>query len=338
MKYLTQAQIQSFLASPASRYDVWVPVRLHDGTRSLGRLGDGPLALVGGALPQKPTHMFFPQMDVILSLRGQEVEAPAPPEKPLLVVGFTAEDLDCLTFLDRFYDENYRDTVYFSRRENAVTVAITGRCGKEGRTLKLSRGNCDLELVCEGQGYLLLAHSSTGVALADEISNRGEASPVRPREDLDAVLRAIEAESRTAAQEDQEFLESASKLLLDDKVPETFWEELADRCIACTSCNLVCPTCTCFEVFDRRDKDCNERWRMWDSCQLDGFMREASGHNPMGKEAARSRRRIHHKLGADPRRWGQITCLLCGRCDEACPTGIGIKAVSREIVAKYGSA
>ena len=328
MKRLTEVQIQSFLKSLESRYDVWVPVRLHEGTRSLGRVGEGPLALAGGALPHKPTGMFFPQMDVILSLGGKTVQAPAPLEKPLLVVGFTAEDVDCLAFIDRFYGESFQDTAYFRRRKNAVTIAVTGRCGAEGRTLKISSGNCDLELVCDGQGYLLLAHSEIGKAVAGAAPGGAEVPG--------GVLDAIAAEAGDG--EDRVFLEKASKLLLEDKVPDVFWENLANRCIACTSCNLVCPTCTCFDVFDRKDEDQDQRWRMWDSCQLDGFMREASGHNPMGKEAVRTRRRIFHKLGADPRRWGQITCMLCGRCDNACPTGIGIKAVSREIVAKYGAA
>jgi heterodisulfide reductase subunit C len=74
---------------------------------------------------------------------------------------------------------------------------------------------------------------------------------------------------------------------------------------------------------------------MWDSCQLDGFMREASGHNPLGTEALRTRRRIHHKLAADPTRWGHLTCYLCGRCDAACPTGIGIQSVARRIVSRF---
>lgn len=321
MKRLTEAEIQSFLKSLESRYDVWAPIRLLDGTRSLGRLGEGPLALAGGALPQKPTRMFFPQMDVILSLQGQTISAPAPLAKPLLVAGFTAEDLDCLAFIDRFYGENFRDTMYFNKRDNAVTVALTGRCGKEGRTLKTSSGNCDLELVCDGQGYLLIAHSETGKALAGAV----------PGADVPGgQLETIKSEAGNG--EERALLEQASKLLLEDKVPDAFWEKVANRCIACTSCNMVCPTCTCFDVFDRKDEDRDERWRMWDSCQLDGFMREASGHNPMGKEAVRTRRRIHHKLGADPRRWGQITCMLCGRCDDACPTGIGIKAVCREMV------
>ncbi|MHC4412526.1 MAG: hypothetical protein ACYSW6_06080 [Planctomycetota bacterium] len=33
-----------------------------------------------------------------------------------------------------------------------------------------------------------------------------------------------------------------------------------------------------------------------------------------------------------------MTCMLCGRCDDVCPTGIGIKAVCKEMVDKYGSA
>jgi formate hydrogenlyase subunit 6/NADH:ubiquinone oxidoreductase subunit I len=119
-------------------------------------------------------------------------------------------------------------------------------------------------------------------------------------------------------------------------VPDEFWAEIGDRCIACTGCNLACPSCTCFGVQDWRYTKQVERSRMWDSCQLDGFMREASGHNPLGTEALRTRRRIHHKLAADPERWGEISCFVCGRCDAVCPTGIGIFAVAREMVARYG--
>lgn len=72
--------------------------------------------------------------------------------------------------------------------------------------------------------------------------------------------------------QDRAILEKASKLLLEDKVPEAFWEQLANRCIACTNCNLVCPTCTCFDMFDRKGEDRDERWHMWDSCQLLGSL------------------------------------------------------------------
>jgi formate hydrogenlyase subunit 6/NADH:ubiquinone oxidoreductase subunit I len=135
------------------------------------------------------------------------------------------------------------------------------------------------------------------------------------------------------ADPDLELITKASELLLQNKVPESFWESISKRCIACCSCNFTCPTCTCFDVWDRKFPDSIERVRTWDSCQLDGFMREASRHNPMGTEESRTRRRIHHKLAADVERWGFKTCFLCGRCDDSCPTGIGIKSVCREMVA-----
>jgi formate hydrogenlyase subunit 6/NADH:ubiquinone oxidoreductase subunit I len=137
--------------------------------------------------------------------------------------------------------------------------------------------------------------------------------------------------------EGREILRRASALLLADRVPDGFWAAIADRCIACTGCNLVCPTCTCFGVEDRCWPDRVERSRLWDSCQFDGFMREASGHNPLGTEALRTRRRLHHKLAADVRRWGIITCVACGRCETVCPTGIGLLSVAREMVERYGS-
>jgi ferredoxin len=245
----------------------------------------------------------------------------------LFVVGFTAQDANCLKFIDRFYNENYRDDIYFNKRDGAVIVCVSGRCGAKGEFLKIAGGNCDLELIADGQNYLLTSYTQTGRTLAEKAGGR---------QAEDKKIRELQNESNALPVDDLELLHKAAKLLQEDKVPETFWETISDKCIACTSCNLACPTCTCFDVFDRKLEGKTIRYRMWDSCQLDGFMREASGHNPMGTEALRTRRRIHHKLAADPMRWGQISCMLCGRCDAVCPTGIGILAVCREMVAQYG--
>ena len=135
---------------------------------------------------------------------------------------------------------------------------------------------------------------------------------------------------------EKKVLEQASWMIRQELVPDLFWKEIGDRCILCSGCNLVCPTCTCYCVQDRANQKVTERSRVWDSCQFDGFMREASGHNPLGTEALRTRRRIHHKLAADVERWGEISCFLCGRCDKICPTGIGIQTVAADIVSRFG--
>ncbi|MHC4636493.1 MAG: 4Fe-4S dicluster domain-containing protein [Planctomycetota bacterium] len=328
MKVLTEQELQTFLKSAESQYDIRVPVKLQDGTRTLGKPNEGQLALTGGVVPVKITNVFFPQMETVLTVSDDKTEQQNASAKPLLVVGFTAQDADCLEFIDRFYNENYRDDIYFNKRDNAVIVCVSGKCGPDGEFLKIAGSKCDMELICDGKNYLLAAYTDAGKALAKNAQG-ADAD--------DNVMQKLQKESDSLSTEDLELIQASSKLLLEDKVPEEFWESISDRCIACTSCNLACPTCTCFDVFDRKADGKVWRWRMWDSCQLDGFMREASGHNPMGKENIRTRRRIHHKLAADVTRWGQMTCLLCGRCDDVCPTGIGIQAVCREMVDKYGS-
>jgi formate hydrogenlyase subunit 6/NADH:ubiquinone oxidoreductase subunit I len=325
MKILTEQKLKAFLKSAESNYDVRVPISLHDGTRSLGKYNEGPLAIAGGAIPQKITNVFFPQMETVLTISSKTTEMQKSIEKPLLVVGFTAQDADCLEFIDRFYSEDYRDDIYFNKRDKAIIVCVSGR---DGEFLRIAGGKCDMELISDGRNYLLAAYTDAGKALAAKAEGF---------EADNNLIQQLQKESDALPADDLELIQKASKLLLEEKVPDEFWVTISDRCIACTSCNLVCPTCTCFDVFDRKANDKVQRWRVWDSCQLDGFMREASGHNPMGTENIRTRRRIHHKLAADVIRWGQLTCLLCGRCDDACPTGIGIKAVCREMVDKYGS-
>ncbi|HIJ64717.1 MAG TPA: hypothetical protein HPP77_02095 [Candidatus Hydrogenedentes bacterium] len=326
MKALGIEELKTFLESLSDTYDVRAPIELKDGTRTLGRLEEGPLALFGGRTPRKPTDVFFPQFDrVLAAFPDGRVELAPAPQKPIFVVGFTAEDLDCLEFIDKFFSTNFRDHPYYSKRDTAVIVGLSGRCGEAGAFMKIAGGKCDIELIWDGTDFIVAAYSETGNDLV--------ASMDCPT--IDAPLDALQRESDALPSEERDILLKASDLIVNGKVPEAFWTEIGDRCIACTSCNLTCPTCTCFDVQDYDYEGGVERSRIWDSCQFDGFMREASGHSPLGTETLRTRRRIHHRLAADRERWGHITCFLCGRCDDACPTGIGIKAVSKEIVARF---
>jgi len=324
MKTFSQIELKSSLKSLESDYDVRVPVVLHDGTRSLGSINSGELLLSGGCLPTKPVSLFFPQTDKIMTIEDETINMQSALEKPLFIVGFTAEDADCLEFTDKFFSSENYDNIYFNKRNKAIIGVIAGRCGKDGEIMKLSSGNCDFELVCDGEKYIAVGHSQAGKSIVQKFTGGIEVE--------NTVYKNLKKETENSSADNKKIIEKASKLLLDDMVPEQFWQNIASRCIACTACNMVCPTCTCFDVFDVKRNESIERYRMWDSCQLDGFMREASGNNPMNEEHIRTRRRIHHKLAADVLHWGTITCFLCGRCGSVCPSNIGMLSVCREMI------
>jgi sulfhydrogenase subunit beta (sulfur reductase) len=326
MKILNPDLLKGFLATLAEKWELRLPIMLPDGTRIIGSPDDGPLSLHDGAVPGKPTAAFFPQQTEIFSTANGLLQEPPIPDRPLFVLGFTPRDLACLRFIDRFFSEGWCDDIYFRQRQGAVVAGLSGYCGPDGTVLPPACRDCDLEFFWDGSRWLVLPYSEAGMEIVAELPDS------TPPEAVELFRQA----SSTSPDDNEQLIMRASELLRADRVPDSFWAEVGDRCIACTGCNLACPTCTCFGVQDWRSAGQVERSRMWDSCQLDGFMREASGHNPLGSEALRTRRRIHHKLAADPEKWGEISCFLCGRCDAVCPTGIGIVAVARDLVARFG--
>lgn len=325
MKLLTPDMLDRFFSHLAQTWELRLPIMLPDGTRVIGSPDDGSLALQGGVVLSKPTAAFFPQQGTVFTAVDGDLQEPPFLERQLFVLGFTPRDLACLRFIDRFFADGWRDDIYFRQRQGAIVAGLSGYCGLNGALLPPAGGDCDLELFWEGNFWLVIPYSEGGREIVADL-------PSAPR----SAGKLFKAASSQLPDENERLIQRASELLRADRVPDSFWEEIGDRCIACTGCNLACPTCTCFGVQDWRSAKQVERSRMWDSCQLDGFMREAGGHNPLGSEALRTRRRIHHKLAADPQKWGEISCFVCGRCDAVCPTGIGIFAVAREMVARFG--
>jgi len=109
-----------------------------------------------------------------------------------------------------------------------------------------------------------------------------------------------------------------SLLALSYKSP--LWEELGQRCLACGSCNIVCPTCYCFDVREQISLDgkTGERYRVWDSCQLDEFARVGTGENFRKSRAQRLRNRFFRKGKYIPDMHHALGCVGCGRCARAC--------------------
>ena len=103
------------------------------------------------------------------------------------------------------------------------------------------------------------------------------------------------------------------------------WDDVADRCLSCANCTMVCPTCFCTTVEDSTDLtgDTAERVRRWDSCFTMDF---SYIHGGAVRKSVKSRYRqwMTHKLGTWQDQFGSSGCVGCGRCITWCPVGIDI--------------
>jgi len=113
------------------------------------------------------------------------------------------------------------------------------------------------------------------------------------------------------------------------------WKRTAEeRCLGCTNCTMVCPTCFCYGVKDRStgfDLNSWERTRYKDSCQEFHFA-EVHGANFRTSRMARLRQFLTHKLATWWEQFGCFGCVGCGRCMTWCPTHIDLTEMAKEIL------
>jgi formate hydrogenlyase subunit 6/NADH:ubiquinone oxidoreductase subunit I len=110
-----------------------------------------------------------------------------------------------------------------------------------------------------------------------------------------------------------------------------FWGRLHEKCIGCSICTFLCPTCHCFDIVDEASGDKGQRVRNWDSCLSPLYSLETSGHNPRSTGRERTRQRIMHKLNYFPKLFGKLACVGCGRCVLYCPVDFDIRQTIKEI-------
>jgi len=126
--------------------------------------------------------------------------------------------------------------------------------------------------------------------------------------------------------------------LLAKNLEHARWDEVAERCLSCGNCTLVCPTCFCSAFEQRTDLSGDiEVSRRWDSCfSLD----HSYLHGGPVRETTRSRYRqwLTHKLSTWVDQFGTSGCVGCGRCITWCPVGIDLTEEVAAIGQDAGSA
>lgn len=250
-------------------------------------------------------------------------------EKPKLAfVGVRSCDLHAIGIQDKvFLKGQFVDSHYQCRREDVVVVAVN--CTDPGGTcfcVSLQTGpkvtaGFDLsltEIIDKKHHYFLVETGSPkGEKFLEALPHR-EAQETEKDEGKKLMEDARRKMGRT-------FDMANIKELLYQNAEHPRWDEVAQRCLSCANCTLVCPTCFCSNVEDVTDLtgEYVERWRRWDSCFNPEFSYIHGGqvrHTTKG----RYRQWMTHKLASWIDQFGSSGCVGCGRCITWCPVGIDI--------------
>ncbi len=263
--------------------------------------------------------------DGAMVFKQEPVEAPK-----YAFLGVRSCEAHAIAIQDRVFLEGaVADPTYRERRIGALLIAVN--CGFPSSTcfchsMKTGPGisqntKVDIELTelldDEGHRFVFQARSQKGQTIVDRLPARRTT-----RGDLDAAEALVAEATETMT---RELNAEGVRDLLYANLEHPRWDEVADRCLTCANCTMVCPTCFCTTVEDVTDitGDHAERWRRWDSCFTLDFSHMPGGSS---RQTSKSRYRqwLTHKLATWHDQFGTSGCVGCGRCISWCPVGIDL--------------
>ncbi len=297
------------------------------------RRSDTPARFGYGVGPQSWKRYLYPPRQNILSIekdgRGFVVQPrPASNDVRYAFIGIRPCEVRALTILDDvLMDGEFADASYTAARSKTFIVAVN--CLHPGNTCFCAsmhagpRANAayDLALTELTNGpkcsYLVEIGSEAGRDVLAQLNHRKATT-----EEIENVEELFEAATKS-------FRKSVDltniNQLLNENAEHPHWDDIAKRCLACTNCTMVCPTCFCSTVEDVTDLDGGRaaRIRRWDSCFTAEYTKIAGGNIRMSTRT-RYRQWLSHKFAHWQDQFGTYGCVGCGKCITWCPAGIDI--------------
>ncbi len=317
-------EVQSVTDLPAGLADEQSPGRYRI------QATDEPLLFAHTVTATSPRRWLHPPHETLVRIRrvdGSFAVDPRPADDPpLALVGIRPCDVHGIDVADRVARAG-GDQRAVARR--AATIVVAANCTRADETCFCDSTGTGPEATTGHDLALTEIHDDDGHRfLVDIGTDRGaqllEGLPSRPATDHDRQAAADGIEQARRQQQRALETEGLHDALLG-VLEHPRWDDVADRCLSCGNCTLVCPTCFCTTVEDRTDLlgEWTERSRRWESCfSLD--------HSHLGEGSVRDtvhhryRQWLTHKLATWEDQFGESGCVGCGRCITWCPVGIDL--------------
>ncbi len=243
----------TFVANVMADYRVCGPVA--NGSRFAFDVIEDPAQLELGyntsILP--PKKYLQPQEERLMTFNraGKTTVETVIESQPTVILGVHTCDLNAMRVLDAAFSQDYPDAHYLRRRGQTLLVGIEclepcdehSFCKSMG-TLSVSDGY-DLHLTDLGDAYAVDVGSGEGASLLETHANAYPAAEPDMQQ-LNKVLGAKWPRFPYKLETDVDELPA----LMHQSYNSPVWNELAQICLACGQCTLVCPTCYCFNVYD----------------------------------------------------------------------------------------
>ncbi len=255
---------------------------------------------------------------------GWQFQATQEESPKFAFLGVRACELAAMRVQDRvFMSGPYVDPIYQGRRTQALIIAVnctqaapTCFCTSMGTGPRCVSG-FDLALTELLEGFIIETATSEGAEIVAALDT-AEASLEQ--------LQAAQAGRRQAVEQIERRMDTTDiRDLLMSNLDHPRWDDVADRCLSCTNCTMVCPTCFCSSVDEVSDLQGEhvERRRQWDSCFNFDFS-YMNGGTVRDNIRSRYRQWLTHKLATWIDQFGTSGCVGCGRCITWCPVGIDL--------------
>jgi sulfhydrogenase subunit beta (sulfur reductase) len=336
MKLLSKTDLPGVLREWAKNNTVICPSVKPQGDIIYDTFDESTFTLDYGKPSLSPKSFFLPHSEVIFELIDGQYEERISVEKAI-IFGIRACDMTGLAQSRSFMTRDNNDQ-YYQTKIDAATTVVMACPGPQNSTCfctttksgPASAGGFDLQFYDMGENFLVETGSDTGAGLVS-------AKVFTDVDDKEAsgLIAKFSGKALDAIPVVKDIKDAMAELAAGADCTKV-WDKLGSKCITCGGCAFVCPTCTCFNVYDQAQNPANGvRIKAWDACLYNGFTREASGHNPRSTQASRLKRRHEHKLlyfNATDVDGALCGCVGCGRCSDYCPVHIGTLEVALAIV------